>query len=47
MTLSISGSLVDNTADEKPAIDPILVKGLEAVPFRLSVDDGVDVARQR
>ncbi|MGD1173945.1 alpha/beta hydrolase [Mycobacterium seoulense] len=38
---------LDNTADEKPAIDPILQKVLDAVPFRLSTDDGVDAARQR
>ena len=28
-------------------IDPILQKVLDAVPFQLSLDDGVDVARQR
>ncbi len=38
---------LDKTADEKPAIDPILLKVLDAVPFRLSTDDGVDAARQR
>ncbi|OBH91733.1 alpha/beta hydrolase [Mycobacterium sp. E2733] len=38
---------LDNTADEKPGIDPILQKVLDAVPFRLSTDDGVDAARQR
>ncbi len=38
---------LDNTADEKPAIDAILLKVLDAVPFRLSTDDGVDAARQR
>jgi acetyl esterase len=38
---------LDNTADDKPAIDPILQKVLDAVPFRLSTDDGVDAARQR
>ncbi len=38
---------LDNTADEKPAIDPILQKVLDAVPFRLSTEDGVDAARQR
>lgn len=36
-----------NTADEKPAIDPILQKVLDAVPFRLSTEDGIDAARQR
>jgi acetyl esterase len=34
-------------ADEKPPIDPILQKVLDAVPFRLSTDDGIDAARQR
>jgi len=29
------------------AIDPILLKVLDAVPFRLSLDDGVDAGRQR
>ncbi|OIN78578.1 alpha/beta hydrolase [Mycobacterium malmoense] len=38
---------LDRTADEKPAIDPILLKVLDAVPFRLTTDDGVDAARQR
>jgi acetyl esterase/lipase len=38
---------LDKTADEKPAIDPILLKVLDAVPFRLSTDDGIDAARQR
>ena len=38
---------LDNTADEKPTIDPILLKVLDAVPFRLSTDDGIDAARQR
>ncbi len=38
---------LDNTADEKPAIDPILQKVLDAVPFRLTTEDGVDAARQR
>jgi acetyl esterase/lipase len=36
-----------DTADEKPGIDPILVKVLDAVPFRLSTDDGIEAARQR
>ncbi|WP_066910499.1 alpha/beta hydrolase [Mycobacterium interjectum] len=36
-----------DTADENPGIDPILQKVLDAVPFRLSTDDGVDAARQR
>ena len=38
---------LDNIADEKPAIDPILLKVLDAVPFRLSTEDGIDAARQR
>jgi len=33
--------------DEKPGVDAILLKVLDAVPFRLSVDDGVEVARHR
>jgi acetyl esterase len=36
-----------NTADGKPGIDPILLKVLDAVPFRLTTDDGVAAARQR
>jgi acetyl esterase len=38
---------LDKTADEKPTIDPILLKVLDAVPFRLSTDDGIDAVRQR
>jgi acetyl esterase len=38
---------LDKTADERPAIDPILLKVLDAVPFRLSTDDGIDAVRQR
>jgi acetyl esterase/lipase len=37
----------DKKADEKLTIDPILLKVLDAVPFRLSTDDGIDAARQR
>ncbi|MGH8918293.1 MAG: alpha/beta hydrolase [Actinomycetes bacterium] len=33
--------------DKRLGIDPILLKVLEAVPFRLSLDDGVQVARQQ
>ena len=33
--------------DRGSAIDPILQKVLDAVPFRLSVDDGVDAARRQ
>src|SRR5262249_44635976 len=36
-----------DTADEKPGIDPILLKVMDAVPFRLTTDDGVEAARQR
>src|SRR5271166_2814662 len=36
-----------DTAEKNPGIDPILLKVLDAVPFRLSTDDGVDAARQR
>ncbi|MEB3984190.1 alpha/beta hydrolase [Mycobacterium sp. 663a-19] len=36
-----------NLDRKAPAIDPILTKVLDAVPFRLSADDGVDAARQR
>jgi acetyl esterase/lipase len=38
---------LDKKADENPAIDPILRKVLDAVPFRLSTDDGIGAARQR
>ncbi|GFG64543.1 lipase [Mycobacterium kubicae] len=38
---------LDRTAAERPAIDPILQKVLDAVPFQLSTDDGIDAARQR
>ena len=38
---------LDKKADENPAIDPILTKVLDAVPFRLSTDDGIYAARQR
>lgn len=41
----------DDTAllrgNEKPGVDPILLKVLDAVPFRLSTDDGIDAVRQR
>ena len=33
-------------SDDRPPIDAILQKVLEAVPFRLTVDDGVDAARR-
>jgi acetyl esterase/lipase len=33
--------------DAGPAIDPILLKVLDAVPFRLSADDGVEAARRQ
>jgi acetyl esterase len=38
---------LDNTDDEKPGVDPILMKVLDAVPFRLSTEDGIDAVRQR
>ncbi|GAB7145507.1 alpha/beta hydrolase [Mycobacterium riyadhense] len=38
---------LDNAAAEKPDVDPILLKVLDAVPFRLSTDDGIDAVRQR
>jgi acetyl esterase len=38
---------LDKTADENPTIDPILLKVLDAVPFRLSTEDGIDAVRQR
>lgn len=38
---------LDKKADERPAIDATLLKVLDAVPFRLSMDDGVDAVRQR
>src|ERR1700761_7017209 len=37
----------DDSADDERSIDPILVKVLDAVPFRLSTDDGIEAARQR
>ncbi|MBW0011897.1 alpha/beta hydrolase [Mycobacterium sp.] len=36
-----------DTADEKPGIDPTLLKVLDAVPFRLSARDGVEALRRR
>ena len=36
-----------SVADEKPAVDAILLKVLEAVPFQLTTDGGVEAARQR
>ncbi len=33
--------------DTRPAIDPILLKVLDKVPFELSLDGGVEAARQR
>lgn len=33
--------------DTRPAIDAIMLKVLDAVPFRLSLDDGVEAARRR
>ncbi len=34
-------------ADDDARVDPILQKVLDVVPYRLSLDDGVEVARQR
>ncbi|MBU8810369.1 alpha/beta hydrolase [Mycolicibacterium goodii] len=36
-----------SVADEKPALDAILQKVLELVPFQLSTADGVEVARRK
>jgi acetyl esterase/lipase len=36
-----------SVAEEKPAVDAILVKVLEAVPFQLTTDGGIEGARQR
>jgi acetyl esterase len=36
-----------SVAEEKPAVDAILLKVLEAVPFQLTTDGGVEEARQR
>jgi acetyl esterase/lipase len=36
-----------SVAEEKPAVDAILLKVLEAVPFELSTDGGVEASRQR
>jgi acetyl esterase len=36
-----------SVAEEKPAVDAILLKVLEAVPFQLTTDGGVEAARQR
>ncbi|KAA8960262.1 alpha/beta hydrolase [Mycobacterium sp.] len=37
----------DRVEEALPAIDPILLKVLDAVPFQLSLDDGIEAARQR
>ncbi|MBS4729431.1 alpha/beta hydrolase [Mycobacterium sp. SM1] len=34
-------------SEEKPGVDPILLKVLDAVPFRLAADEGVEAARRR
>src|SRR5262245_1883611 len=36
-----------SVAEERPAVDAILLKVLEAVPFQLTTDGGVEAARQR
>lgn len=38
---------LENTDEEKPAVDPILLKVLDAVPFRLSTEDGIEAMRLR
>ncbi|OBI90169.1 alpha/beta hydrolase [Mycobacterium asiaticum] len=38
---------LDNTADARPGVDPILQKVLDAVPFRLSTEEGIVAVRQR
>lgn len=38
---------LENTDEEKPAVDPILLKVLDTVPFRLSTEDGIEAMRQR
>lgn len=40
-------NLDPNLDAEKPGVDAILLKVLDAVPFRLSTEDGVDAVRQR
>ncbi|HEY7053621.1 MAG TPA: alpha/beta hydrolase [Mycobacterium sp.] len=40
-------SAAESAADEKPGVDAILQKVLEAVPFRLTAHGGVAAARQR
>ena len=34
-------------AEDKPAVDAILLKVMESVPFQLTTDGGVEEARQR
>src|SRR6202012_4143642 len=41
------GVCMPSSDDAGSAIDPILQKVLDAVPFQMSLDDGVDAARQR
>ncbi len=36
-----------SVAEEKPAVDAMVLKLLEAVPFQLTTDGGVEAARQR
>src|SRR5690348_15903871 len=36
-----------SVAEEKPAVDAILLKVLEAVPFELTTDGGVEASRRR
>jgi hypothetical protein len=45
MTRGAYGVSMPAVDDSGSAIDPILQKVLDAVPFRMSADSGVDVAR--
>jgi len=47
MTRGAYGVSMPAVDDSGSAIDPILQKVLDAVPFRMSADSGVDVARQQ
>src|SRR5271166_1216559 len=47
MTRGAYGVSMPAVDDSGSTIDPILQKVLDAVPFQMSLDDGVDVARQR
>src|ERR1700678_4519863 len=47
ITRGAYGVCMPSVDDSGSAIDPILQKVLDAVPFRLSIEDGVDAARSR